>query len=40
WLYLAGRGTDPRTGRRFDPVKQAQDYDRHGAYRALWNASG
>jgi len=39
WLYIAGRGTDPRTGRRFDPLKQAQDYDRHGAYRALWNTA-
>lgn len=40
WLYLAGRGTDPRTGRRFDPGKQAQDYDPKGAYRALWNTAG
>lgn len=36
WLYLAGRGTDPRTGRRFNPKKQAQDYDPSGAYRSLW----
>jgi deoxyribodipyrimidine photo-lyase len=37
WLYLAGRGTDPRSGRRFDPAKQARDYDPTGAYRGLWN---
>ncbi len=38
WLYLAGRGTDPRGGRRFNPDKQAQDYDADGRYRALWRA--
>lgn len=37
WLYIAGRGTDPRGGRRFNPQKQAHDYDPDGAYRALWN---
>ncbi len=37
WLYIAGRGTDPRGGRRFNPQKQARDYDSDGAYRALWN---
>ena len=36
WLYIAGRGTDPRGGRRFNPQKQAQDYDANGSYRALW----
>ena len=36
WLYLAGRGTDPRNGRRFNPQKQAQDYDANGQYRMLW----
>ncbi|OGB69461.1 MAG: DASH family cryptochrome [Burkholderiales bacterium RIFOXYC12_FULL_65_23] len=36
WLYVAGRGTDPRGGRRFNTHKQAQDYDRDGAYRRLW----
>jgi deoxyribodipyrimidine photo-lyase len=36
WLYLAGRGADPRGGRRFNPDKQAADYDRDGAYRRLW----
>ncbi|MFT5535572.1 MAG: deoxyribodipyrimidine photo-lyase [Candidatus Paceibacteria bacterium] len=37
WLYLAGRGTDPRGGRRFNPQKQAKDYDANGRYRALWS---
>ncbi|MGA1375014.1 MAG: DASH family cryptochrome [Steroidobacteraceae bacterium] len=37
WLYLAGRGTDPREGRRFDPERQARMYDADGAYRLLWN---
>lgn len=36
WLYLAGRGTDPRDGRRFDPHKQARVYDPQGTYRRLW----
>lgn len=35
WLYLAGVGTDPRD-RKFDVVKQAQDYDPTGAYRRRW----
>lgn len=38
WLYLAGRGTDPRGTRRFDPVKQARDYDLQGHYQALWSS--
>jgi deoxyribodipyrimidine photo-lyase len=37
WLYIAGRGTDPRGGRRFNTQKQANDYDRDGAYRRLWS---
>jgi deoxyribodipyrimidine photo-lyase len=36
WLYIAGRGADPRQGRRFDPEHQAAVYDPDGAYRALW----
>ncbi len=36
WLYLAGYGTDPRGSRRFNPDKQANDYDPQGHYRALW----
>ncbi len=39
WLYLSGHGTDPRGGRRFNPDKQARDYDPDGAYRALWAAA-
>lgn len=36
WLYIAGRGTDPRGGRAFDVVKQTQLHDPDGRYRALW----
>lgn len=36
WLYISGRGTDPRMGRRFNPSKQTQDHDPHGHYRKLW----
>ena len=36
WLYLSGRGTDPRGSRRFNPDKQAHDYDADGAFRRLW----
>lgn len=39
WLYISGRGTDPRGGRRFNPDKQAQDHDPHGLYRAMWSAA-
>ncbi|MDI3515076.1 MAG: cryptochrome, partial [Rhodocyclaceae bacterium] len=38
WLYIAGRGTDPRGGRRFDPDRQAAIHDADGAYRASWAA--
>lgn len=38
WLYIAGRGTDPRNGRRFNIQKQAHDHDSDGSYRRLWNA--
>ena len=37
WLYIAGRGTDPRNGRRFNIQKQVQDHDPDGIYRRLWN---
>lgn len=37
WLYIAGRGSDPRGGRRFNLHKQASLYDADGRYRALWN---
>jgi deoxyribodipyrimidine photo-lyase len=36
WLYIAGYGTDPRGGRRFNPTKQADEHDGDGAYRRLW----
>jgi deoxyribodipyrimidine photo-lyase len=36
WLYIAGRGTDPRGGRRFNVQKQAQDHDPGHSYRRLW----
>ena len=39
WLYIAGRGTDPRGGRRFDPVQQAAAYDPDGAYQRLWGTA-
>ena len=38
WLYIAGRGTDPRGGRSFDPIKQAATYDPDGAYQRLWGS--
>lgn len=39
WLYISGRGTDPRGGRRFNPDKQTQDHDPHGQYRAMWGTA-
>ena len=36
WLYIAGRGTDPRGGRPFNVAKQTQDHDSQGVYRKLW----
>lgn len=39
WLYIAGCGTDPRGGRRFNPARQAQDHDAGGHYRRLWAAA-
>lgn len=39
WLYIAGRGTDPRGGRRFNPDKQTREHDPEGRYRSLWSAS-
>ena len=38
WLYIAGRGTDPRGGRRFDPIQQAATYDPDGTYQRLWSS--
>jgi deoxyribodipyrimidine photo-lyase len=39
WLYIAGRGTDPRGGRRFNPQMQAQQHDADGRYRQFWSAN-
>lgn len=39
WLYIAGLGTDPRGGRRFNPEKQTAEHDADGAYRALWSVA-
>lgn len=36
WLYISGRGADPRQGRRFDPESQAAHYDPQGAYQSIW----
>lgn len=36
WLYIAGRGTDPRGGRRMNMEKQAQEHDPDGLYRKKW----
>jgi deoxyribodipyrimidine photo-lyase len=38
WLYIAGRGTDPRGGRPFNIAKQTQDHDPKEIYRKLWLA--
>lgn len=38
WLYLSGRGTDPRPQRRFNTERQAQLYDPDGRYRQKWAA--
>jgi deoxyribodipyrimidine photo-lyase len=37
WLYIAGLGTDPRGGRRFNPEKQAKTHDPEGHYQAVWS---
>ena len=39
WLYIAGRGTDPRGGRRFNPEHQSASYDPDRAYRRLWGTA-
>ncbi|WMW81319.1 DASH family cryptochrome [Undibacterium cyanobacteriorum] len=38
WLYIAGHGTDPRGGRRFNIEKQEREYDADGTYRQMWLA--
>jgi deoxyribodipyrimidine photo-lyase len=39
WLYIAGRGTDPRGGRRFNPQMQALQHDADGRYRQFWSTN-
>jgi deoxyribodipyrimidine photo-lyase len=36
WAYLAGVGNDPRTDRKFNTQKQANDYDKNHEYRRIW----
>ena len=36
WLYIAGRGTDPRGGRPFNVAKQAREHDPDETYRKRW----
>ncbi|MBU3616012.1 DASH family cryptochrome [Polynucleobacter sp. JS-Polo-80-F4] len=38
WLYIAGKGTDPRGGRPFNVAKQTQEHDPDGIYRQIWLA--
>lgn len=39
WAYIAGYGTDPRGGRRFDIAWQAQQHDPAGVYQGRWQAA-
>lgn len=39
WLYIAGRGTDPRGGRSFNIQKQMREHDPEGTYRQMWSSS-
>ncbi len=36
WAYLAGVGNDPREARKFNILKQANDYDPQGEYVKQW----
>lgn len=36
WLYIAGRGNDPRPFRKFNTKMQAERYDPQGAYVEAW----
>jgi deoxyribodipyrimidine photo-lyase len=36
WLYLSGRGSDPRA-RKFNTALQAETYDPDFRYRTLWD---
>jgi deoxyribodipyrimidine photo-lyase len=37
WIYIAGYGTDPRGGRRFNVEKQKNTYDIDNQYEMCWN---
>lgn len=39
WLYIAGRGSDPRGGRRFNIQKQTDTHDPQGHYRLSWGCT-
>jgi deoxyribodipyrimidine photo-lyase len=32
WQWVAGTGADPRSNRRFNPIRQAKRFDADGAY--------
>lgn len=36
WAYLAGVGSDPRGGRKFNVIKQSMEYDRDGFFITRW----
>ncbi len=36
WLYIAGKGTDPRGGRPFNVANQTQEHDPRDVYRQMW----
>jgi deoxyribodipyrimidine photo-lyase len=36
WGYIAGVGTDPRGGRKFNTIQQASNSDPDGAFRSFW----
>lgn len=36
WLYIAGNGTDPRGGRRFNTTKQNLEHDPNDIYKNYW----
>lgn len=36
WMYVAGIGNDPRSGRKFNVAKQGLEYDKDGEYARLW----
>lgn len=36
WAYLAGVGSDPRGGRKFNVIKQSMQYDESGWYLTRW----